>query len=66
MILGPLRIIALAFGVFLIIDAILLHLLIFAYTKIGLGFVDYYFSHFIWGVLLIGAALFAPAGRRIR
>ncbi|MEK9207645.1 MAG: hypothetical protein AAB922_04130 [Patescibacteria group bacterium] len=60
--IGPLRWLVIAYGVFLILDAMFFKLLFFAYEKIGLGAVDPYFSHAIWGILLIVVALTVNAG----
>jgi len=46
------------FGAFLIIDKLFLHLIFFDYDKIGLGWLNPYFSHLIWGLLLLMAGLF--------
>lgn len=41
------------FGLFLIADALFLHLIVFDYSAIGLGWLDPYFSHAYWGILLV-------------
>lgn len=40
-------------GLFLIADALFFHLISFDYNMIGLGWLDPYFSHAIWGILFV-------------
>ena len=40
-------------GLLLILDKIFFQLITFSYTKIGLKWLDPYFGHHIWGILLI-------------
>ena len=66
MVLGPARIVPLLFGVFLVFDALFLHLLTFNYSAVGAGWLDPYFTHLIWGVLLIVVALRMRAGEMVQ
>ena len=40
-------------GIFLLIDALYLHLLTFDYSAVKLGWLDPYISHAYWGILFI-------------
>ena len=60
------RIILVAFGLFLIFDSLFLHLITFNYGMIDLSWLDPYFSHFYIGAGLMLAGLFLPSGQKIK
>ena len=62
--IGPLRIVVLLFGGFLVVDALFLHAINFSYVKLSLGWLDPYLSHAYWGVILIIGGLTFPAGAK--
>lgn len=48
-----------AFGAFLVVDRLFLHLLYFAYQKVSLSWLDAYFDHWMIGLVLVGIGIYA-------
>lgn len=41
------------FGIVLVVDGFVLHLITFAYNKIGLSWLDSFISHAFWGIGMV-------------
>ena len=51
-------------GIFIMLDAVLIHAISYDYGKLGLQWLDQYMDHFYIGLLLVGIALLGAHYRR--